>query len=511
MDDRSEDREPGVDVLGTLAAQGPMMDLDALNRTLSRLHRVTGVPVAVCDPGGAVLLSIGVDNVCSLYHEMVSLTRGRSVQTGPCECGNGLNHFRRDIMVEDVHIATVHLYGIRRNDDDASLPMEDNIDIAGHMRKVRDLPRLDEHEIEDIQDLIEDIVGMAFTSNGVPRSARSEEPMLQLAIRGARMGYWERNLSDDTFKVDQRWADMLGLTPAEGEGGHRSFFERVHPEDIADLKARLESHYQGDTPFYAAEFRMRHRDGDFVWVNGMGMVVERDRDGRPLRMIGINQDISSRKDAEETVISSLEEKTTLLQEVHHRVKNNLALINSMLGMQILSNHNEDIRIALRDAEARIMSMALVHEALYRTADLSLIRAQTHFENLVNTIIHGFSSGIDIDTEVCADDILLELDTAIPCSLVVNELLTNSLKYAFKGRSSGRISIILQRTEGCITLRYQDDGQGMPKDFDINSVKTLGMRLVTTIVHHQLRGIMSVEQGSAPTWIVRFPNKCSCQD
>jgi PAS domain S-box-containing protein len=217
-------------------------------------------------------------------------------------------------------------------------------------------------------------------------------------------------------------------------------------------------------------------------------------------------DISRRREAEDALHQSLEEKTTLLQEVHHRVKNNLALISSMIQMQMRTLGDEQAIRSLTETANRILSMALVHESIYRSRNITTIDAQEHLTALVHEIVPNLSAGKQIDASVEAHGCTLDLNSGILYSLIVNELITNSIKYAFCGRDRGRITI----TMACIgtgkVLCVSDNGVGIPEAVDPFQRPSLGMNIVHSVVTDQLGGTIELVRGEGTTWVLTFPGK-----
>ncbi len=228
-------------------------------------------------------------------------------------------------------------------------------------------------------------------------------------------------------------------------------------------------------------------------------------DGRFDGIITINQDITDLKSAKEELRRSLEEKTVLLQEVHHRVKNNLAIIIGFLVMQKHHMKDKQCMAALTEAENRIHSLAIVHESIYLSENISEIDAGQHFESLISSILTSFSDGSIITYSIDAGGCKLGIKHAIPASLIVNEIITNSVKYAFKGRESGEISFRLYIDEDeTFRMSIADDGVGFPEGFDASGQKTLGMKVINSIVRLQLKGEVSMDSGpKGTTWNIRW--------
>ncbi|MBI5952256.1 MAG: PAS domain S-box protein [Chloroflexi bacterium] len=200
----------------------------------------------------------------------------------------------------------------------------------------------------------------------------------------------------------------------------------------------------------------------------------------------------------------LHEKEVLLKEIHHRVKNNLQIISSLLNLQ--ANRVSDVQAiqTLRDSQSRVRSMSLIHEKLYQSQSLAKIDFGEYVQSLANDLFRSYRqnfSGIQLD--VRADKVLLELDQAIPCGLILNELITNALKYAYADGRNGTIKVELRANpENTVTLRVADDGMGMPADFDVFNAKSLGLQLIASLVT-QLDGKLELGNSRGTDYLVSF--------
>ncbi len=237
-------------------------------------------------------------------------------------------------------------------------------------------------------------------------------------------------------------------------------------------------------------------------------------DGRPKYLLGLSEDITERKRAEDQVKASLEEKVVLLQEIHHRVKNNLQVISSLLYLQAGKIQDPLMLSILRDSQNRVKSMALIHEKLYQTKDLAKVDLGEYIHNLANYLFRSYTAHAGaIQLRVQADNVFLGIDTAVPCGLIINELVSNALKHAFPNNASGEIQIELradgvsnpQPTQGqlCI-LCVRDSGVGFPADIDFQNTTSLGLQLVNTLVN-QLDGTIELYYNHGTEFKIKFPN------
>jgi two-component sensor histidine kinase len=221
-----------------------------------------------------------------------------------------------------------------------------------------------------------------------------------------------------------------------------------------------------------------------------------------------NKMIIHRSNSEKALKKSLDEKEVLLKEIHHRVKNNMAIVLSLLSMQARRVVGERNLRAFKDSRNRIMAMALIHEQLYHSKDLSNIRVEEYFLSLLDKLMGSFgvnpgSVKFDLDIQVET----LNIDRLIPCGLIVNELVSNSFKYAFHETENGVVYISLISENGECVLTVGDNGSGLPEDFDVKKTDTLGLQIVDSLAL-QLGSSLEVKHGSGSRFVIRFKEKSS---
>ncbi len=251
--------------------------------------------------------------------------------------------------------------------------------------------------------------------------------------------------------------------------------------------------------FQTVETEVDLPDGHYYFLNRISPMY---LDEEEQLFVLISTDISERKLAEESIKSSLYEKEILLQEVHHRVKNNLQVISSLFNMQSDYAINTNISSIFQEAQNRIKSMALVHEELYQSQNLEKIELGKYLKILVGDLIKSYSHispqiNINFNTEI----IFLNVDTMIPLGLITNELISNSLKHAFKGREQGEIHITLSQNNKYI-LTISDNGIGVPDGRDLSSEGTLGFEIVKVLVN-QLGGSIELSKSGGSTFKIEF--------
>jgi PAS domain S-box-containing protein len=215
--------------------------------------------------------------------------------------------------------------------------------------------------------------------------------------------------------------------------------------------------------------------------------------------------ISERRAAEEKLKSSLQEKDLLLREIHHRVKNNLQVILSLLRIQSRNMPDHNPITVLRECQNRIRSMALIHDKLYRSDNLARVNMADYIRSLMQVLPGSFDSSGGIGIDLHMEDVYLGIDEAIPCGLIINELVTNCFKHAFPDSRAGRICICLLSAGRRVTLVIEDNGVGLPSSSEIRGKRSMGLVLVDTLVK-QLKGSMDMETGPGSRFRICFDSK-----
>jgi len=243
----------------------------------------------------------------------------------------------------------------------------------------------------------------------------------------------------------------------------------------------------------------------FFWTENKATFI-RDAGGIPVAILSITRDITERKLAEEQIQKSLREKEILLKEIHHRVKNNLQIIMSLLNLQNSRISNDEIKNLFSQCTTRIKAMALIHEMLYNSKELSSIDLKDYASALANELkeIYNAATGSP-ELRFSMTSVLLNIDKAIPCGLIINELVSNSFKYAFPEKldRNGIIDISLVENEHFVELVVSDNGIGLPAYIDINNCESLGLSLVIKLAK-QLRGTLEIIRDSGTAFKIRFP-------
>lgn len=338
---------------------------------------------------------------------------------------------------------------------------------------------------------------------------RSEEALIESeerfrsAFEHAPIGMALMGLDGRFLKVNASLLEIVGYS--EEELLDLNFQVITHPDDLEADLAYLDQLIAGKIRSYQIEKRYIHKFGHEVWALLNGSLVH-DAYGKPIYGIEQIQDIAERKRTRDQIEQSLKEKEVLLKEIHHRVKNNLQIIHSLFNLQ--SNHIEDRRAIdmLRESQNRVYSMALVHEHLYQSKDLASIDFARYVKTLSEDLLHSYESDtgrFSLETKV-ADNVIFGIDTAIPCGLIISELVSNALKHGFPNGRTGHLKVRLGvDVEGLAILIVKDDGVGFPQNLDFRNTTSLGLQLVNILIA-QLGGSIEMNNESGTTFRMTFP-------
>jgi two-component sensor histidine kinase len=219
----------------------------------------------------------------------------------------------------------------------------------------------------------------------------------------------------------------------------------------------------------------------------------------------LQRELAERKRGEEEIQTSLKEKEVLIQEIHHRVKNNLQVISSLLNMYSRRIHDEQAVDLFTEVRNTIHSMALIHSELYQSERFDQINMERYLQRLANSLVQTYTTKRKwITINISPSDVYLSVNQVIPCALVLNELISNAFKHAFREGQEGKIEVSIQRSaDGIVFVRVKDDGIGFPEEIDIYRTDSLGLKLVTNMVVDQLKGSIQLKREKGTEFIIEF--------
>ena len=326
---------------------------------------------------------------------------------------------------------------------------------------------------------------------------QAEEALRRIESRQAKMA---ANIGDVIVIIDQDGINRYKSPNIEKQFGWRpedvvglGALDNVHPDDLELARQFVGGLMSQPGASGTTSCRYRCKDGAYKWIEFTGLNLLHDPDIRGL--LGNYHDITERKQAEEALRQSLGEKEMLLKEIHHRVKNNLQIISSLLGLQTRKITSPVAHAALLDMRNRVRSMGLIHEHLYRSETLAAVDLSAYLKRLCEQLFHALAASPgSIELRLDLAPVRLPIDQAIPCGLLVNELVSNALKHAFPDGRAGQVRVELQPLAGVpgVCLRVADNGAGLPPDFNLSRVTSLGLQLVSSLTR-QLGGRLAIHR------------------
>jgi PAS domain S-box-containing protein len=304
--------------------------------------------------------------------------------------------------------------------------------------------------------------------------------------------------------VNKTFAGLFGYS--EEEMRKLSIRSIVHPDDMGRVMEFHRKRIQGEKVPSRYEFKGIRKDGSIIYIEVDAVELKGEE-----KIVGTRSyvwDITARKKAEERIEASLREKEILLREVHHRVKNNMQVISSLFNLQ--SQYIKDKRSSeiFRNCQNRVRSMALIHERFYQAEDLARVDIEEYVKSLISHLFSSYGinpEAMSLNTDI--KNVFLDIGTSIPLGLIINELVSNSLKHAFPDKRKGEIQILLKPIdEKEVELTVSDNGIGLPEDKDPEKTNSLGLHLVTILAKDQLHGTLELDRSCGTKFVIRFRRK-----
>lgn len=346
------------------------------------------------------------------------------------------------------------------------------------------------------------ITSQDITARKAAEAARLEsEARFRSAFEDAAVGMALVGLDGRWLRVNRSLCGIVGY--GEAELLATDFQTLTHPDDLEADLGLVRQMLAGTRQAYQMEKRYFHRGGAVVWVL-LSVSLVRDGTGAPLYFVAQIKNITERKTAEDRIRASLREKEVMLREIHHRVKNNLAVIASLFHLQSGYTTEEPVLRLLREAQHRVRSMALVHEHLYNSEDLAAVSFGDYTRSLAEQLFRSYrlpDSSVALALDI--HPVTLAIDQAVPSGLILNELVSNGLKHAFPERR-GTLTVSLRAAGDRAVLRVADDGVGVPPDRLEGKPRSLGLRLIRTLAR-QLHGTVEFRPAGPGTEVrLEFP-------
>jgi PAS domain S-box-containing protein len=347
-------------------------------------------------------------------------------------------------------------------------------------------------------------LGQFLERKHVEEALREGEERLRIALQAGQMGTWEWNITTGRVVWSETLEAIHGLAPGTFPGTYEAYCSDIHPDDrehvtdtIAKTLAEGSDHY--------LTYRIVLPDDRVRWVERRGrLFFDEHEPARPVRMSGVCMDITDRKQAEDRLKASLREKEVLLREVHHRVKNNLQVISSLLSLQAGFTEDPEGQALFADCQYRIHAMALIYQSLYQSENMAQIDFGAYLQALARDLFRAYT--IDdgrIRLTASVENIPLTIDAAVPCALLAHELVSNCLKHAFPHGQDGQVGVTFRRQpDEKLQLQVRDDGVGLPEAVAPGTVGSFGLQLVD-ILCAQLHATVEVQRYPGTTVTVTF--------
>jgi len=416
-------------------------------------------------------------------------------------------------LVGQVRLEAVDAKQLERYSDDLGI---DHTEFVSAYRKVPVMGREHFEAIaSSVQLLANDLSLRAFQNVQQARfisliqkadsALKENRQLLDEAQLVAKLGTYVMDIPGDRWQSSSILDEILGVGPdyARTTAGWRDL---IHPADRESMWAYFLEVVVGQSQPFDRVYRViRPSNGEERWLHGLGK-LDLDAEGRPLRMYGTIQDVTRRKREEAELRNALHVKEALLKEVHHRVKNNLQVISSLLRLEGARMQGAESKGVLLEMRNRIRSMAILHETLYRSENLALVDLSTYLRQVAMQLVRSHASNQKgAELQLRLERLDMDIDRAIPCGLILNELISNSLKHAFPEGRTGSIIASLQPDNGrdYWLLSVEDDGIGFPNGFDLAKTTSLGLQLVDDLAR-QLQGEMRVHTLAGSRVVIRFP-------
>lgn len=318
----------------------------------------------------------------------------------------------------------------------------------------------------------------------------------------AKLGHWELDLVNNVLVWSDEIYRIFDTTPQSFGATYEAFLDFIHPEDRDLVNEAYTASVENKQPYGPITHRLILKDGSVKFVEERGM-TDYDENGNPIRSLGIVQDITERV-LNEKIKAELKEKEVLLKEIYHRVKNNLQLVSSFISIQSLQIQDEKMKEMCETVQNRIQSVSLIHEQLCRSSNLANINIREYVGDLVSYISQSVLIDQVVNFELNVDDVTISMDKAVPTGLILNEVISNSVKYAFNDED-GTIKIDITRRDNEWCMNLSDNGKGVINVNELTKPNSFGVEIIRALTE-QLDGQIEISgsPGKGVAYTITFP-------
>ncbi len=341
---------------------------------------------------------------------------------------------------------------------------------------------------------------------GIEEKLKQSEELLKQTQEISHVGSWSLNLESNELIWSDEVYEIFGIKPQDFKASYEAFLEAVHPDDKAMVGQTYTNAVKNKKP-YEVVHRVLRPNGEVRTVHEKSMEIS-DKTGKTVLSIGMVQDITERKKAEEALKNAAEEKEMLLKEAHHRVKNNFAIVSSLMELQSAKIKDSDDLEIFKESQNRILIMARLHEVLHQTEIIGKVNMKVYLTRIIESLSDSYKVDANrIKMKSNIDKLELNSKTATSCGLIVNELFTNAYKHGFPDGRKGEINIAMRSLKGNeIELIVSDNGVGLPRKVDFRDTETLGLHLVKILAKDQLHGDIKLDRARGTSFHIKFKIK-----
>ncbi len=504
-----------------------IVDIPLLQELQEKLNVIYSFPSAIIDNEGKILTAVAWQDICTKFYRMNPESEKECIKSdqyivehlheaNPAvsyQCPHGLIDNATPIIIEGRHLGNFFTGQFFIDKPDIEFFKNQakiyGFDEKSFLEAVEKVPVWTKEKLSQyldfIKGFIEIIAGIGLKNLKeieANKFIKKNEERLRSIILSTSDWIWETDENGKYSYSSDKVEKILGYHADEIIG--KSPFDLM-PEGYKErIQTDFENILKSKSSMVDFENWNLHKNGNSVCLLTNGFPVFDDT-GKLIGYRGADKDITERKLAEEKILKSLREKETLIRELYHRTKNNMQVIRGMVVLQAEKfPENKELQQLVKNTENRIQVISLVHQMLYKSQDLSRISIKEYIEELSSLIMHSYMDSTDrIKLNLFIEDQFFLLDTAIPFGLIINELMTNSLKYAFPDKMEGLISISLSKEKDKFILHYRDNGVGVNDGFNFRIQNSLGLKLIYRIGELQMMGKVEMENNNGVSCLVEF--------
>lgn len=481
---------------------------DAINDSLDAIGRLTGADRCYLNRFRDDFSVIDNTHEWCSGHFACQINSFQGIRVNPLSLGLQMLKQGQTLRIDDLEkmpdISTrekviLHAGGAKSG---LALPLHVNGELYGYIG-ISDTACLRERNHEDIAilQIVAGIISTALEREKATTELSQNQRLLNTTGWVAGVGGWELEIASERLKWTEELYNITETIPGK-TASMQDWTALFNPVSRKSFEDAVTLSIERCRPF-DLDLEFETGAGRAKWLHIIGRVEQKD--GRCIKVYGAAQDITERKQAEERIRSSLKEKELLLKEVHHRVKNNMQVISSLLRLQASAVKDSASLNILQEGQDRIKAMSLVYNKLYQSGNLADIDFGQYLKEMAVDLVRSYAVKPSLITAIVeAEHIRLNVDQAIPCGLIVNELVVNSLKYAFTPGKKGNIWIeVKKKGANGIVLKVIDDGKGIPEEIDIDKSRSMGLRLVRSLAEHQLDGKLVLDRKNGTKFVITF--------